>query len=180
MTLASVNSNCLPVYHIWNPGTKPNVAQTAKCWLVMHRWTSPSRSLHPIISPLKSGQGCFMSLSCLESQGCHLIPLSYLISFFCLDSSCSFCLVIFLLMVHSPDFFSFFFFFFRKLKYFSLRVWLFCMALVEQLGDGRWYVELAAIYMALIFAIMHLYIYFLFIFYILYCICPFLFLFLFL
>ena len=32
------------------------------------------------------------------------------------------------------------------------------MALVEQLGDdGRWYVQLAAIYMALVFAIMHIY-----------------------
>ena len=31
------------------------------------------------------------------------------------------------------------------------------MALVEQLGDdGRWYEQLAAIYMALIFAIIHL------------------------
>ena len=32
----------------------------------------------------------------------------------------------FLLMVHSPD------------KYFSLMVRLFCMALVEQLGDDSW------------------------------------------
>ena len=46
------------------------------------------------------------------------------------------------------------------------------MALVEQLGDvGRWYVQLAAIYMALVFAIMHLCNIFL----ILYCACPFLF-----
>ena len=30
------------------------------------------------------------------------------------------------------------FFFSRKLKYFSLRVRLFCMALVEQLGDESW------------------------------------------
>ena len=42
--------------------------------------------------------------------------------FFSAKSSCSFCLVIFLLMVHSSGFFS------RKLKYFSLRVRLFCMA----------------------------------------------------
>ena len=33
----------------------------------------------------KGGRGCLMSPSCLESQGCHLIPLSYLLSgFFCL------------------------------------------------------------------------------------------------
>ena len=53
------------------------------------------------------------------------------------------CLVIFLLislMVHSPDFFP------QKLKYFSLRirVRLFCMALVEQLGDDSWSVVCAA------------------------------------
>ena len=37
-------------------------------------------------------------------------------------------------------------FFQKTLKYFSLRVRLFCLALVEQLGDdGRWYVQLAAI-----------------------------------
>ena len=56
--------------------------------------------------------------------------------------SCFYCLVlllflfyfIFLLMVHSPAFF----FFSENLKYFSLRVRLFCMALVEQLGDDSW------------------------------------------
>ena len=72
--------------------------------------------------------------------------------FFFFEFSCSFCLVIFLLMVHSPDFFP------RKLKYFSLRVRLFCMALVEQLGDDSWYVVCAACcHMALVFAVMHLY-----------------------
>ena len=39
------------------------------------------------------------------------------------------CFVIFLMMVHSPDFFP---------GYFLLRVRLFCMALVEQLGDDSW------------------------------------------
>ena len=34
-----------------------------------------------LFSP-KGGQGCLMSSSCLESQGCHLIPLSYLLSCF--------------------------------------------------------------------------------------------------
>ena len=35
--------------------------------------------------PPKGGRGCLMSPSCLESQGCHLIPLSYLLAcFFCL------------------------------------------------------------------------------------------------
>ena len=76
--------------------------------------------------------------SCLESQGCHLIPLSYLLSRF-------FCLVLLLFLschfsakVHSPDFF-----FSRKLKYFLLRVrlffsFLFRMVLVEHLGDDSW------------------------------------------
>ena len=35
-------------------------------------------------------------------------------------------------MVHSPDFFS------RKHSIFFLRVRLFCIALVEQLGDDSW------------------------------------------
>ena len=34
------------------------------------------------LMPQKGGQGCLMSTSWLESQGCHLIPLSYLLSCF--------------------------------------------------------------------------------------------------
>ena len=81
-----------------------------------------------------------MLLSCLESQGCHLIPLSYLLP-------CFFCLVLLLfLSCHFSDNGLFSWLFSRKLKYCLLRVRLFCMALVEQLGDdGRWYVQLAAI-----------------------------------
>ena len=45
-----------------------------------------------------------MALLCLESQDCHLIPLSCFLFCFSALSSCSFCLVMFLLMVHSPDF----------------------------------------------------------------------------
>ena len=30
--------------------------------------------------PLKGGRGCLMSPPCLESQGCHLIPLCYRLS----------------------------------------------------------------------------------------------------
>ena len=37
-----------------------------------------------------------MSFSCLESQGCHLIPLPYLFCCFSAKTSCSFCHVIFL------------------------------------------------------------------------------------
>ena len=36
--------------------------------------------------PLKGGRGCLMFPSCLDSQGCHLIPLSYLLSCFFLPS----------------------------------------------------------------------------------------------
>ena len=36
-----------------------------------------------------------MSFSCLESQGCHLIPLSYLFCCFSAQTSCTFCPVIF-------------------------------------------------------------------------------------
>ena len=63
-----------------------------------HNFSSPLTSVtelgntvfHP--SP-KGGQGCLMS-PCLESQGCHLVPLSYLLSclFVFAKSSCSFCL----------------------------------------------------------------------------------------
>ena len=50
------------------------------------------------------------------------------------------------------------FFLQKTLKYFSLRVRLFCMALVEQLGDDSWQVVCAACcHMTLVFAIMHLY-----------------------
>ena len=59
--------------------------------------------------------------------------LSPLLFFFYLPShlALSVLIVIFLLMVHFP-------FFQKTLKYFSLRVRLFCMALVEQLGDDSW------------------------------------------
>ena len=56
--------------------------------------------------PPKGGWGCLLSLSCLESQGCHLIPLSYLLSCFFLPSPLALSVLsFFLLMVHSPDVF---------------------------------------------------------------------------
>ena len=77
-----------------------------------------------------------MPLPCLESQGCHLISFFFYFYFF---------------------FFLVFFFFFRKLKYVLLGVRLFCVALVEQLGDDSWYVVCAnCCHMALVFAIMQL------------------------
>ena len=64
---------------------------------------------------------------CLESQSCHLIPLSF---------SCHF-------SANGPFFFNLFS---RKLQHISLRGRLLYMALVEQLADGRWYMQLAAIW----------------------------------
>ena len=94
-----------------------------------------------------------MSPSCLESQGCHLIPLFISSLVFSALFSCSFCLVIFLLMVHSPDFFSLQ----KTLKYFSLSVRLFVWLLLSELGDDSWSVVCAACcHRALVFAIMHL------------------------
>ena len=97
----------------------------------------------------KGGRGCLMSPSCLESQGCHLIPLSYLLS-------CYFCLILLLfLSCHFSANGPVSWLFPQKtLKYFSLRIRLFCMALVEQLGDDSWSVVCAACcHMALVFAI---------------------------
>ena len=82
-----------------------------------------------IITP-KGGQGCHLSgISGLPVESPFLSPLLF---FFCLVLSlflsCNF-------SVNGP--------FSRKLKYFLLKVRLFYIALVEQQGDGRWYVQLA-------------------------------------
>ena len=50
---------------------------------------------------------------------------------------------------------------------------LFCMALVEQLGDDRWYVQLAAIWHWYLPSCIYITVF------ILYCVCPFLFMFFF-
>ena len=77
----------------------------------------------------------------LESQGCHLISLSYLLFCFSAFYSYFLFLVIFLLVVHSPDFPP------KILKHFSLQVWRLCLNIVEQLrDDSRWYLQLAAIW----------------------------------
>ena len=80
-------------------------------------------------------------------------PFLSTVLFFCLVVllvlSCHF----FLLMAHPPDFF-----YFLQKTIFSLRVRLFCMALVEHLWDDSWYVVCAACsHMAQVFAIVHLY-----------------------
>ena len=52
-------------------------------------WTGCFRcSAHPLLfSTLTGGWGCLMSNPCLESKGCHLIPLSYLLSCFSAEHS---------------------------------------------------------------------------------------------
>ena len=92
----SEGSMCISVVHV-------NLNSCIYMFMVR---VDPNGSVFMIHIPPKGGWGCLMSPSCLESQGCHLIPLSYLLAcFFSAKVSCSFCLVIFLLMVHFPDFF---------------------------------------------------------------------------
>ena len=77
-----------------------------------------------------------LNCSCLEShsQGCHLIPLSYLLSCFVfLPSPLALSVLsFFLLMVHSD-------FSLQKTQIFFIKSF-FCMALVKQLGDDSWQV----------------------------------------
>ena len=73
----------------------------------------------------KGGRGYLMSSPRLESQGCHLIPLYYLLSSSSAEPRCSFCLVLSLLLVHSHALI----FSVSSFK-FSLRNRLFCVALV--------------------------------------------------
>ena len=102
--------------------------------------------------PPKGGRWCLMSPPCLESQGCHLIPLCYLLSCSSAWVCYSFCLTFFL----PAGIFSWTFS--RKnLQYFSLGDRLFCMVPVLQLGEVSWSVVCAACcHMALVFAVMHL------------------------
>ena len=73
---------------------------------------------------LKGGLGCLMSPLCLESQGCHLIPLYYLLSSSSALSRHSFCHISFFscLLVHSHEPFP------ENSSIFSVRDRLFCMA----------------------------------------------------
>ena len=82
-----------------------------------------------------------MSSSCLESQGCHLIPLSYL-------SSCFFCLVLHFLSCQFSANGPFSRLFFQKTQIFFGKGQLgFCVWLLLSSWEmivGRWYVQLAA------------------------------------
>ena len=51
-----------------------------------------------LLTPPKGGRGYLMSPPCLESQGCHLIPLCYLLSCSSALSCYPFCLIVFCLL----------------------------------------------------------------------------------
>ena len=122
----------------------------------------PRKNLHTAISvnkPKLSRTKCDQTLTQINTSGLlypFLRQFPYLFScFFCLVIllflSCLFFLL--LLIIHSC---AFFFSFSRK--HYLLRVRLFCMVLVEQLGDDSWeMVFTACCHMALVFAIVQLY-----------------------
>ena len=110
----------LPLWGVWGEKLGESPLMFSRLWLVLHGVCGASDcagttfSKNPSLdadfqvelwSRPQREAGNVMSTSCLESQGCHLIPLSYLLPHSSAWSSCSFCLVIFLLMVHSPDFY---------------------------------------------------------------------------
>ena len=60
---------------------------------------------HPTPLPRNGGRGCLRSTPCLESQGCHLFALYYLLSCSFAFSRCSFCLFCPCLLATSSDVF---------------------------------------------------------------------------
>ena len=86
--------------------------------------------------PPKGGLGCLMSPLCLESQGCHLIPLYYLLSRSSAYRCYFFCLIFFLFLFFSACWSISLNFSQKILQYFSLRDSLFCMVSVKQLGES--------------------------------------------
>ena len=86
-----------------------------------------------------------MDPTCLKSQDCHLIPRNYLLSYVSAKSYYSFCLVIFLLMVHSPDFFQEN----SQISFVKSQVFLFFYWLLlnsQEMVAGRCCVQLAAMW----------------------------------
>ena len=108
-------------------------------------------------TPRKGGRGCLMSPPCLESQGCHLIPLCYLLSCSSAQSCYPFCFFNFIFLSFSACWPFLLNFFQKILQYFSSRDRLFCVAPVQRLGEESWSVVCAACcHMTLVFAVMHL------------------------
>ena len=110
------------------------------------RWSLAAEQI--LVYYVGGGAGDVWCPSLLETRGCHLIPLSYLLS--CISAkSLIFLFCHFSAMVHSPDLF-----FSENLQSqtFFIKIsknWAFCIALVWPLGDDswwtRWYVQLVAI-----------------------------------
>ena len=96
----------------------------------------------------EGSRGCLMSSTCFKSQGCHFIPLYYLLSCSSAYSHCSFCLLSFSAYWPIP-----LTFFQKILQYLKLTDKPFGMAFVQKLGDDSWSVVSAACWhVALIFA----------------------------
>ena len=87
------------------------------------------------------GRGCLMSPPCLESQGCHLIPLYNLFSCSSAGSCYPFCLIFFfsacwpIPLTFFPP---------KIVQYFLFRDRLFCRAPGQQLAEVSWSVVCAA------------------------------------
>ena len=117
------------------------IASFHSCFVVVYFFRTP-----------KGGREYLMSPPCLESQGCHLIPLCYLLSCSSPQSCYPFCLIVFCLLALSCKLFP------ENSSIFSLRDRLFCMAPVQRLGEDSWSVVCAACcHMTLVYAVKHLY-----------------------
>ena len=119
-------------------------------WMKARAMPVGDMSRHPLRQPSKGGRGC-LSPRCLESQGCHLIPLCSLLSCSSAQSCYPVCLIFFCLLVLSSELFP------RNSSIFFIKRQVFCMTPVQQLGEVSWWVVCAACcHMALVFAVMHL------------------------
>ena len=76
----------------------------------------------PSVSPRRVAGDVWCLSPCLESQGSHLIPLSYLLSGSSAWSSCCFCLVLLLLFSADDRFFWLFFYTENSHMYFLLEL----------------------------------------------------------
>ena len=65
------------IFHVLDFGRHRGHCRTATARTL---WNRTFRLRWPAAAPPKGGRGCLMSPPCLESQGCHLIPLCYLLS----------------------------------------------------------------------------------------------------
>ena len=131
--------------HVWPAASEHAIGLSGYC-VKMPSVTSDS--LH-LTQGLKGGGGCLVSLSCLESQGCHFISLSYLLFFslYLILSLFLSCLV----SAYGPFFWLFFFSFLflqKIVQYILLRCRLFVCPLFssEKMIVGRWFMQLAAIW----------------------------------